>query len=1015
MSRSDLRIMAAAACILAFLPLLRVPDSAADPWQPSGDGLPSFAQVLTLGATPEQPGTIWAGTNGRPGLWLSTGEDQPWLPVPGSPPTYAFLWDAGRQTWWAGTAEGLMVRPAGATHWQADPGLSSPVLDLALDSSGRLYAVQGQQGLVMCRAAPDPAGTWAALHDEPQALSVAVSSAGRDLYLGTAGRGLWVSHDGGGKWEQAAGIGDDYIPSVQVVPEQGRVYACGRKRLYQSLDQGRTWTPVAGLEDRPSALTVAPSGDLMVGQRGNIARSGYGSLTWTLCGGGLPTGATIVDITVSCPEDSKDGCTLYAVAGDGVYRSHDGGQTWARYDAGLGGPQVEALASGGSGGVVAATQMGLYRRPAGVDAWEPVAPDFRYEHVYSLARHDASGMLYAGTQHGLLRSRDGGATWEDATSELTAHGVFGVMVDPADAQHLHIRLAYERIYESHDGGQTWAALWEGMEAHHVVLSMAYTPSGELWSGTQEGLFHWDPTAARWRFESLPLPHQSVFAVAFDPEDERLYAGTTTGLWARTTPGKWERCGKGALDHTVTALAVLPGGQIYAGTRSAGPGYGGLYHSCNGGATWQQVTRVPAGSSVYALLLDETEPGALYAGTSAGVYHGAARTCPPATPADTPTGSGWAALRDPVAWARHFFLARTYPLEQPLPAVHTLRTEDARLQEARDLGFRAVVQVFSWYEIQPSPEEWHWQVPDFAVRAADYYGLDLIVRLDQPPEWVLPREGATAASPFDMNAYLDFVETVARRYRGRVRAYIIWNEPNLALEWRAPPDPEAYACLLQQAYMAIKQADPSALVISAGLAPTNEQSERALDDRLYLKRMLQAGVLPCLDALGVHPYGFAFPPDDPRGEHDSLNMSRLLDLQAILAAQGGASTPIWATETGWTTDALGEESWLAVTPQQQADYLVRAWERAGNTFPTLEVFTVWNLSTGLPPEDEKAGYSLLERDGTPKPAFGALQAALGSTAGTSTVDPWAVWDRLFATAAPVTILARDEEVHLGDSE
>jgi hypothetical protein len=116
-----------------------------------------------------------------------------------------------------------------------------------------------------------------------------------------------------------------------------------------------------------------------------------------------------------------------------------------------------------------------------------------------------------------------------------------------------------------------------------------------------------------------------------------------------------------------------------------------------------------------------------------------------------------------------------------------------------------------------------------------------------------------------------------------------------------------------------------------------------------------------------------------------------------------------------TSALGEEFWLAVTPQQQADYLVRAWEMAGSAFPTLEVWTVWNLSSGLAPEDEKAGYSLLDWDGTPKPAYGALEAALGSTAGRPSVDPWAVWDRFFAPAAPVAFLARDEEVHLGDSE
>ena len=216
-------------------------------------------------------------------------------------------------------------------------------------------------------------------------------------------------------------------------------------------------------------------------------------------------------------------------------------------------------------------------------------------------------------------------------------------------------------------------------------------------------------------------------------------------------------------------------------------------------------------------------------------------------------------------------------------------------------------------------------------------------------------------------------------------------------------------------MTIKRADPSALVISAGLAPTNEQSERALDDRLYLERMLGAGALPYVDALGVHPYGFAYPPDDPQGEHDGLNMNRLLDLQAILAAHGGAFTPIWATEIGWTTCASGEESWLTVTPQQQADYLVRAWEMAGSAFPTLDVFTVWNLSSGLPQDDEKAGYSLLEQDGTPKLAFGAFRDALFSSIGPPVSDPWAAWDRLLTTAAPATILAPDAEVHLGDSE
>jgi photosystem II stability/assembly factor-like uncharacterized protein len=1015
MSRSGWRIMAAALSTLVLLLLGRAPVAAASPWQPCSDGLPSFAPVLTLGAAPDQPGILWAGTNGRPGLWILREEDGSWQPVPNSPPTYAILWDARRQAWWAGTAEGLLFRPAGSDRWQADASLAGPILDLTLDPRGHLYAVLSQQGLVMSSAAADPAGTWTVLHDEPQALSIAVSPAGSSLYLGTAGRGLWASHDGGEHWTQVPETGDDYLPSVLVAPPHGAVLACGQGRPYHSLDGGHTWAPLPGLPDRPLALALAPGGELLAGLTGGLARSGDAGRTWTLGGEGLPAGAAVVDLVVFSPEDPAAGVTLFAVAGEGVYRSCDGGQTFGRHDAGLGGPQVNALASDGFGGLVAATRLGLYHRPAGEDTWQPVAPDFRHELIYSLARHEGSGLLYAGTRQGLLRSYDGGASWEDATTELTSHGVFGILVDPANAQHLYIRLAYERVYESHDGGQTWTARWEGMETHDVVLSLAYTASGGLWAGTQAGLFHWDPAAARWQREPVPAPQQSVLALTFDPEEGCLYAGATTGLWARSPTGDWQRC-PGAPDQTVTALALLPGGQIYAGTRSAGLGYGGLYHSCDGGATWQRVCGMPAEASVDALLPDEAEPGAIYAATTAGVYHGTVPTCPsPSVAAGTAADGAWAALRDQVAWARQLFLARSYPPVQPLPAVHLLRVDDARLQEAQDLGARAVVQVFSWYEIQPSPAEWHWQIPDFAVQATRYYSLDLIVRLDQPPEWALPAEGAAADSPFDMDAYLAFVETVARRYRGQIRAYIVWNEPNLATEWGAAPDPEAYARLLQQAYLALKRTDPSALVVSAGLAPTNEQSERALDDRLYLTRMLRAGALPCLDALGAHPYGFAYPPDDPQGEHEGLNMNRLLDLQAVLAAEGGASTPIWVTETGWTTAASGEASWLAVTPQQQADYLVRAWEMAGRAFPTVEVWTVWNLSAGLSPEDSKAGYSLLAQDGTPKPAYGALQRALDSTTGTPGVDPWTVWERLLGRAAPVPFLAPDAEVHLGDSE
>jgi hypothetical protein len=370
---------------------------------------------------------------------------------------------------------------------------------------------------------------------------------------------------------------------------------------------------------------------------------------------------------------------------------------------------------------------------------------------------------------------------------------------------------------------------------------------------------------------------------------------------------------------------------------------------------------------------------------------------------------------------------------PIAAVHTLRADDEMLRLASEAGFDAVVQVFSWFEMEPTRQEWHWEVPDFVVRAAEHYDLDLIVRLDSLPAWAAEEAAAGQVDSLS-DDYAAFAGWVAQRYRGQIRGYIVWNEPNLAKEWGGQrPDPAAYTELLRRAYEAIKAADPEATVVSAGLAPTNHQDAEAMDDRVFLEAMYQAGAGAYFDVLGAHPYGFAYPQDDPRGAHDGLNLARLLDLRAIMEAHGDGDKPIWVTELGWTTAGVGEGSWLTVTPQQQADYLTGAWRRARREWPWLQVFTVWNLSQGLrpepfdraqdrpveglPPTDEKAGYSLLDESGEPKPAYHALRAELNRRWG-HRLARWVERTQaalLEGVPSVVTILAADEAVHLGDSE
>jgi polysaccharide biosynthesis protein PslG len=260
---------------------------------------------------------------------------------------------------------------------------------------------------------------------------------------------------------------------------------------------------------------------------------------------------------------------------------------------------------------------------------------------------------------------------------------------------------------------------------------------------------------------------------------------------------------------------------------------------------------------------------------------------------------------------------------------------------RDAGFGWVKQTFAWRDIEVEQGKYDWSRADDTVFLAGHFGLKLLIRLDRDPWWdrAYPDgQGIASGPPKHLQNFTHFCGTIAARYNGKVAAYQIWNEPNLAREWGGqPPNAAGYVALLRDCYVAIKAADANALVISAGLAPTGNGLPAALPDTEYLAAMYEAGAAPYFDLLGVHAPGFKAAPEtspDTVAQSPELGGQRFFafrhaeDMRAIMERYGDGAKQVAILEFGWTTDPVHKDyAWFAIDEQTKADYMVRAYQWA----------------------------------------------------------------------------------------
>jgi hypothetical protein len=260
--------------------------------------------------------------------------------------------------------------------------------------------------------------------------------------------------------------------------------------------------------------------------------------------------------------------------------------------------------------------------------------------------------------------------------------------------------------------------------------------------------------------------------------------------------------------------------------------------------------------------------------------------------------------------------------------------------ARELGTQWVREEFTASRLHADTTgKYRWADYDRIVNQERKGGLQILGLLDYSNTWTFHDHGTMPHRDIRQLAsdFARYTYDVVRHFRGRIRYWEIWNEPNVDAFWHPTPDADDYATLLDAAGSAVKRADRHSQVVLAGTSGIDLSFIRAVVARTHR-----------FDVLAVHPY------------RNLPEQSFLKQVKALRSLH----KPIWFSEIGWPAGA-GCASCAGEV--EQARYLVRFYTLAAAA-GIQRVFWYDLRDDPHAASNPEAHFGLLRRDLSGKPAF-----------------------------------------------
>ena len=519
-------------------------------------------------------------------------------------------------TWGAGifrsTNRGNTWTPVN-TGLAYEPGEGFVYIEVFAQKGEVLYV--GTQGGLY--ASTDGGNTWHHVSSfrKPESISGIVVIGDR-IYVGTLNTGVWYSDDDGNSWLQ---VNDGFGPkSIRELASIGTTLIAGSEhRLFRKRADEDALTAVNDDFFVQQIESFAVMDDLLyVG-----AYTSEGELFKSNDEGDSLTGITPENVGNPVIALAAFGATVYAgMYGSGIFRSDDGGDSWAAVNEGL--PvtdqKVCALLAVNEDTVFAGTaEGGIFRTMDGGDFWVEVNTGLTNTMVGELAVIGKT--IYAGMGERLVHSVDGGASWQPVQiSAMPGEYLFSTLSVSDGVLYVGaIRFGprdqggvVDGVFRLDERNSALVQVIANNELTGIqYLEIAGTT---FYIGTQrDGIYKWEKDSDPW---TTDLGLKGPFITALSVNGENIYAGTDHGkIYRSENAGKsWQLVNSTDMAGSSISGLRWVGSTLYASARGKG-----VIRSVNGGDSW---TPINDGLEDTEVITIEAVGPELYVGThSKGVF------------------------------------------------------------------------------------------------------------------------------------------------------------------------------------------------------------------------------------------------------------------------------------------------------------------------------------------------------------------------------------------------------------